>query len=75
MSLRQYALIEFTEEFTNAMRTDKEHPIMKEKVLIYLGEIPNMRGHCVVIGHESCRIFSGYHIENFRNSRRRLLIE
>ena len=66
MNIRQYALIEFTEEFINSMGTDKEHPIMKEKVFVYLGEIPNMLGHCVVAGHESGRIFSGYHIDNFR---------
>ena len=32
---------------------------------VYLGEIPNMRGHCVVINHRTGRIHSGFHIENF----------
>ncbi len=38
----------------------------KDTLFIYLGEIPNMKGHCVVIGHGSGKIYSGYHIEDFR---------
>ena len=38
----------------------------KDNLFIYLGEIPNMPGHCVLIGHESGKIYSGYHIEDFR---------
>ena len=38
----------------------------KDKFFIYLGEIPNMLGHCVVIGMKSEKIFMGYHIEDFR---------
>jgi cell division protein FtsX len=37
-----------------------------DNFFIYLGEIPNMLGHCVVVGYESGKIYSGYHIENFR---------
>ena len=50
----------------NSMVDEKDHPIMQEKVFIYFGEIPNMPGHCVVSGHESGRLFSGYHIDNFQ---------
>lgn len=64
--MRQYALIELTEDFRNAMKDDKDHPIMKEKAFIYFGEIPNMPGHCVVAGHQSGRIFSGYHLDDFK---------
>jgi len=64
--MRQYAIVEHTEEFLNAMKDQKDHPIMKEKVFIFFGEIPNMSGHCVVSGHESGRVFSGFHIENFQ---------
>lgn len=38
----------------------------EDKFFIYLGEIPNMLGHCVVIGMKSERIFMGYHIDDFR---------
>jgi len=41
-------------------------PFKNDTMFIYLGEIPNMPGHCVVIGHGSGKVYSGYHIENFR---------
>jgi hypothetical protein len=64
--MRQYALVELANDFKKAMATDKDHPIMQENAFIYFGEIPNMLGHCVVSGHKSGKIFSGYHIENFQ---------
>ena len=64
--MRQYALIKLTKDFKKTMRNDKDHPIMQEEVFIYFGEIPNMLGHCVVSGHKSGKVFSGYHIENFQ---------
>ena len=33
---------------------------------VYLGEIPNMPGHCVVIGWSTGKVYSGFHSENFR---------
>lgn len=42
-----------------------EYPFAADLPLIYLGEIPNMPGHCVVAGTCSGRIYSGYHIETF----------
>lgn len=64
--MRQYALVELTEEFKKAMVDQKDHPIMTESTFIFFGEIPNMPGHCVVAGHESGRVFSGFHIDNFQ---------
>lgn len=64
--MRQYALVELTKAFINSMKAQKDHPILKEKAFIFFGEIPNMPGHCVVSGHDSGRIFSGYHIESFQ---------
>jgi len=32
---------------------------------IFFGEIPNMRGHCVVADHRTGRIYSGYHVDAF----------
>ena len=64
--MRQYAIVELTEEYKKAMDGQRDHPIMKEKTFIFFGEIPNMPGHCVVSGNESGKVFSGYHIENFQ---------
>ena len=32
---------------------------------VYMGEIPNMLGHCVVAGYTTGKLYSGLHIENF----------
>jgi hypothetical protein len=64
--MRQYALVELTENFINEMKAHQDHPLMQEKAFIYFGEIPNMPSHCVVSGHDSGRVFSGFHIENFQ---------
>lgn len=35
-------------------------------IFIFLGEIPNMPGHCVVIGKNSGGTYIGYHTSDFR---------
>lgn len=40
-------------------------PFRRGVAYLFLGEIPNMRGHCVVAEQESGRIYAGYHTENF----------
>jgi len=47
-------------------KRDLEHRFGNDKMFIYLGEIPNMEGHCVVAGYSSGRLYSGYHPENFQ---------
>ncbi len=64
--MRQYALVELTDDYKKAMEGRKDSPIMNEKIFIFFGEIPNMPGHCVVSGHESGKIYSGYHIDSFQ---------
>lgn len=33
--------------------------------LLYMGEIPNQRGHCVIFNQDTGKMHVGYHIENF----------
>ncbi len=40
-------------------------PFRRSRSYIFLGEIPNMRGHCVVAEQDSGRIYAGYHTEQF----------
>lgn len=42
-----------------------KYPFKSNRVYIFLGEISNMSGHCVVADHKTGRIYSGYHTENF----------
>jgi len=44
---------------------DHDYPFAKDTPLIYLGEIVNMPGHCIIAG-KSGKVYFGYHIENFR---------
>lgn len=39
--------------------------IEDDSLFIFLGEIKNMRGHCVVVGYKTGKTYSGFHIENF----------
>jgi hypothetical protein len=42
-----------------------DYPLLKETVFVYMGEIPNMRGHCVVYGRDTKEMYVGYHTDNF----------
>jgi hypothetical protein len=43
----------------------RKYPFRAGRAYIFLGEIPNMRGHCVVAEQGSGRIYAGYHTEHF----------
>ena len=64
---RQYSLVKVAQwylDFLNEKKI-KDCPLSQEKTFIFFGEIPNMQGHCVVVGHKTGKVFSGYHIEDF----------
>lgn len=42
-----------------------EFPFQAGVIYVFLGEIPNMPGHCVVAERQSGRLLAGYHTENF----------
>lgn len=65
--IRQYALVRVTDDKRKWLEENgiDDSPMLQERDFIFLGEIPNMPEHCVVVGHESGRIYSGLHIENF----------
>ena len=52
--------------YKDELKQQNHNPFGKEKYFIYFGEITNMPGHGVFLGHLYGKIFSGYHIENFR---------
>ena len=41
-------------------------PFKKGSRFIYLGEIPNMEGHCVVSDVKTGKVITGYHVERFK---------
>lgn len=61
---RQFSLVRF--DFGDlSVEHFAEYPFKKDGVYVFFGEIANMPGHCVVADHETGRIYSGYHTENF----------
>ena len=63
---RQHALVRLAKEHKNWLESnDKSSPLLSHEVFVYLGEIPNMRGHCIVVGHPHGAVMSGYHVDNF----------
>jgi hypothetical protein len=59
---RQYSLVKHI-GLTNMKQS--RGPFSGKKLFIYLGEIPNMPGHCVVADYLTGKLYSGYHIERF----------
>ena len=45
---------------------ENQYPMDVEHLFIYFGEIPNMKGHCVVMDCATGEFYSGYHIEHFK---------
>ena len=61
---RQNSLVRFmSENLSPAFLT--KYPFTRDGVYIYLGEIPNMPGHCIVVDYKSGKFHAGYHTENF----------
>lgn len=47
-------------------QSDANKKVLGEGPFVFLGEIPNMRGHCVVMDRKTGKLHAGYHPENFR---------
>lgn len=44
----------------------KVYSMFTSMFYVFLGEIPNLEGHCVVAEHPHGKILSGFHTENFK---------
>ncbi len=66
-SIRQYALVKVTEEMKAWLKENGhiQSPLLSENIFVFHGEIPNMPEHCVVSGHKSGKVFSGFDVSNF----------
>ena len=62
--LRQYSLVKFDYKSFDK-KFHKLYPFVENRPYIFLGEIPNMPEHCIVIDHQSGQIHSGFHTEDF----------
>ena len=62
-SPRQFALVKMADRNDFFYVSGYFDP--KDNVFIYLGEIPNMLGHCIVVGAFTGKVYSRIHIDNF----------
>ena len=61
---RQYSLVYFDHDSFPSTFDTSSYPFMRKTAYLFLGEIPNMPGHCVVVGDHG-KIIAGYHTEEF----------
>jgi hypothetical protein len=57
---RRLSLVKFT-----SLGKGFRSQIKEKTIYVFLGEIPNMKGHCVVSDFKSGKIYSGYHTDRF----------
>lgn len=68
---RALSLVRFTKEFSDFMEDyykrnpNKDNQFTGDEQFIFLGEIPNMPEHCVIINVATRETTIGHHIENF----------
>ena len=59
-------LVQFTDEYKTILELGyPDYPALKERGFVYLGEVPNMLGHAVLIGLTSKLSYVGFHITDF----------
>ena len=62
---RKLSLVKLSPDMDDKFIKKYKYPFHPKDIFIFLGEIPNMPGHCVVIEHKLGRVFSCYHTDNF----------
>ena len=64
---RPLSLVKITEDLKEWLfKNDKaDSPLLAEENFVFLGEIPNMPTHCVVVAVKSGKTLIGYHTDNF----------
>ncbi len=63
-SPRKLSLVKF-DHSSLPRRYWQKYPFRADRVLIFIGEISNMKGHCIVADYKTGRLYSGYHTNNF----------
>jgi hypothetical protein len=63
-SPRKFSLVKLKKKWASEPAA-KALPFIDDMPLVFLGEITNMPGHGVFVGHRSGKVYSGYHIFQF----------
>jgi hypothetical protein len=62
--IRQNALVRFDFESTPE-KFHKDYPFTPKDRFVYLGDIVQMPGHCIVVRLKDGHVFTCYHTDNF----------
>jgi hypothetical protein len=63
--IEPFTLVQF--DYNAVPKTHQDsYPFLEGKTYIYLRDISNMPGHCVVMDYSTHELYSGYHTSNFR---------
>ena len=61
---RQYSLVKFDYSQLPKEYHNGAYPFAKDRRYVFLGEIPNFGGHCIVSDGNG-KMYTGFHLENF----------
>lgn len=69
---RQYALVEFDPDYRQWANSQDKSTLSVRTLdflacesFYFLGEIPNMPGHCIVVDSATGMVFGGFHADSF----------
>ena len=67
--MRQYAFVKFDQTTCSKEHWDQYYKAtFGEDIFIYLGEVPNCPGHCILADLTSGKVIGMYHTDNFREA-------
>lgn len=63
---KQYQLVQFKYPGIDKKLNQQEsgYPFEHDEILLFFGEIVQMRGHCIVVSKNG-KVYWGYHTDNF----------
>jgi len=61
-----YSLVKFNYKDIADIYYDEYFEVFGNEVFVFLGEIVQMPGHCIVVGMKTGKVISGYHTGNFK---------
>jgi hypothetical protein len=62
---RKLSLVKFDHSRVPPGGYRRRYPFRTGMTYVFIGEIPNMPGHCVVADYQAGKIYSGYHTGHF----------
>jgi len=62
---RQYSICKFSDAHY-PLEYQRQYPMTTDQLYIFMGEIPNMLGHCIVMNKDTKEIHVAWHCDLFK---------